>query len=668
MSLVVHPGRDIADRLGSMVKKLQQARKPGREMDEGALKLLEDKGSDLAKYLARYGAEPLGIYSHNDLQFSETAEFLHLILTGRRQRVPLVQGHLGCSIYSSRVIFGAEALEIREPGEQRFGGMFGVKESAARPRPGLWNGILRAKFPLVATQSYGFVSKPDAQAIMGRKQNQMIRGGDKAASQILGLERAQDDLSSNEFTMGEHQFSVLVYGENLAKLNENMSSARSILADSGMAVAREDLALEGAFWSQFPGNFAFRTRPGHITSRNFAALAPQHTYPAGRAVGNHWGEAVALLRTSAQSPYYFNFHEKDLGHTFICGPSGSGKTVVQNFMLAQLEKFGAQQIFVDKDRGAEIFVRACGGTYLTLKNGRPTGFAPFKALEYNEGNKAFLATLLKRLVRRADRPLTVQEEGQITTAIDRLASLSPADRSLSAVRQLLGKGDPEGIGARLEKWTRQGAFGWVLDNDADALTLDAQFVGFDMTDFLDNEEVRDPLMMYLFRRIDQRVDGRRLVIDVDEFWKALKDDSFKDLAQDGLKTYRKRNAIMVFGTQSPADVLKSEIAHTILEQCPTKIFMPNPYGSRKDYVEGFGLTEEEFRLIREELSPESRNFLIKQGHNSVVVELNLDGLDDELAVLSGRAETVEVLDRVRAEHGDDPDIWGPIFQRERRRH
>jgi type IV secretion system protein VirB4 len=60
-------------------------------------------------------------------------------------------------------------------------------------------------------------------------------------------------------------------------------------------------------------------------------------------------------------------------------------------------------------------------------------------------------------------------------------------------------------------------------------------------------------------------------------------------------------------------------------------------------------------------------FLVKQGHNSVVVELNLNGLDDELAVLSGRAETVELLDRIRAQHGDDPAVWGPIFQKERRR-
>jgi type IV secretion system protein VirB4 len=124
--------------------------------------------------------------------------------------------------------------------------------------------------------------------------------------------------------------------------------------------------------------------------------------------------------------------------------------------------------------------------------------------------------------------------------------------------------------------------------------------------------------------------------------------------------------MMVFGTQSPSDVLRSPIAPAIVEMCATKIYLPNPHAAARDYVDGFGLTREEFRLIREELTPASRQFLVKQGHNSVVVELNLDGLDDELAVLSGRTETVELLDRVRAEHGDDPAVWLPIFQQARK--
>jgi type IV secretion system protein VirB4 len=662
ITLVLHPGRDVAERAGVWLSKPRRSAADEDEM----IRRLEDAARDLTQYLSRYGVRPLGLYEHDGQWFSEPMEVLRLLLTDRRERVPLIRGHLGSAIYSARVIFGREALEIRDAADARFAGIFGVKEYPAVTRPGLWNGLLSARFPFVASQSFTFLSKAAARAVMERKQNQMLSARDRAASQIAGLGDALDDLMSNRFAMGDHQASVLVYGDDPRSLADNLSKARALLAESGLVTAREDLALEAAFWAQFPGNFSRRVRPAAITSRNFAALAPFHTHPAGRAEGNHWGSAVALLRTSAGSPFHFNFHVGDLGHTFICGPSGSGKTVVQNFLLAQLEKLGVQQVFIDKDRGAEIFVRACGGTYLTLANGEPTGFAPLKALAFDAGNRAFLGQLIRQLVGAAQRPLSVQEERAIDDAIVALAPLPPEQRSLSALRTLLGQRDAGGVGARLEKWCRGGALGWVLDNDADALALDARFLGFDMTHVLDNAEVRTPLMMYLFHRLTALVDGRRLVIDIDEFWKAIGDEAFRGLAQDGLKTYRKQNAFMVFGTQSPADVLRSPIAHTILEQCATKIFLPNPHAAERDYVDGFGLTRREFALVREELTAASRQFLIKQGLNSVVAELRLDGLDDELAVLSGRTETVDLLDQIRARHGDAPEAWLEPFHSKRR--
>jgi type IV secretion system protein VirB4 len=664
LTLVLHPGRTATDRAGAWLTRSGQARTALAEAE--AVKRLEDAGRDLQQYLARYGVRPLGLYPRNGQWFSEPLEVLRLILTGRREPVPLVRGHLGASLYSARVIFGREALEIRDAAEARYAGLFGIKDYPATTRPGLWNPLLSARFPLVVSQSFSFLSKSAARAVMERKQTQMLSARDRAASQVSGLSDALDELMSNRFVMGDHQASVLVYGEDPTTLADHLAQARALLAESGLVTAREDLALEAAFWAQFPGNFARRVRPAAITSRNFAGLAPFHTYPAGRSDGNHWGPAVALLRTAAGSPFHFNFHVGDLGHTFICGPSGSGKTVVQNFMLAQLETLGAQQVFIDKDRGGELFVRACGGTYLTLRNGEPTGFAPLKALEFTPANRSFLAGLIRQLVGGADHPLSVQDERAIDEALAALGPLPPAQRSLSALRTLLGQRDAGGIGARLDRWRHGGPLGWVLDNETDAIGLDARLLGFDITHLLDNSEVRTPVMMYLLHRLAALVDGRRLVIDIDEFWKALGDEAFRGLAQDGLKTYRKQNALMVFGTQSPADVLRSRIAHTILEQCATKIFLPNPHAAERDYVEGFGLSRREFALVREELAPESRQFLIKQGLNSVVAELRLDGLDDELAILSGRIATVDLLDRIRAQVGDDPAAWTAPFHDQRR--
>ena len=665
VTLVLHPGLEPAERTQVWMQRMLRASKADLESDV-AVRRLGDAGRDLLQHLSRYGPRQLGLYERNGLVFSEPLEVLRLVLTGDAQPVPLVRGHLGGSIYTTRVIFGREALEIRDVASARFGGIFGVKEYPAATRPGLWDGLLSAPFPCVAAQSFSFLSKAAAQALMTRKQNQMTSAQDRAGSQIEALDVALDELMSNRFAMGDHQASLLVYGETPRELADHLSRARAILAESGLVAAREDLGLEAAFWAQFPGNFRLRLRPAAITSRNFASLAPFHTHPAGRADGNHWGQAVTTLRTAAGSPFAFNFHVGDLGHTFICGPSGSGKTVVQNFMLAQLEAFGAQQVFIDKDRGGEIFVRACGGTYLTLRPGEPTGFAPFKALADTPANRAFLAGLVRELVRHPDRPLTPPEEAAIEAAVAALAPLPAEQRSISALRSLLGQRDAGGIGARLDPGRQGEALGWVLDGERDLQAQEARVHGVDKNHLLNSPELRTPLMMYLFHRLLALVDGRRLVIDVDEFWKAIGDPAFRSLAQDGLKTFRKQNALLVLGTQSPADVLASPIAHTIVEQCATKIYLPNPHAAEGDYVEGFGLTRREFSLVREELDPAQHRFLVKQGLNSVVAELDLSGLDDALAVLSGRAQTVELLDALRVKYGDDPARWLPHFHDARR--
>ncbi len=666
VTLVLHPGREASNLTAALMRRLSATRREDPEPAMIRLRRIEEAGRDLAQYLDRYAPRRLGLYEKHGLWFSEPMEIMGLVLTGQRSPAPIVYGHLGAALYTTRAIFGRETLELRDVAADRYAGVLAIKEYPATTRPGLWNALLSARFSFVVTQSFAFLSKASAQAVMERKQNQMVSARDRAGSQIEGLSDALDELTSNRFVMGEHQASVLVYGETPARLADHLSKARAILADSGLVVAREDLGLEAAFWSQFPGAFARRTRPAAITSRNFAALAPLHSHPVGQPAANHWGPAVAVLRTSAGSPFYFNFHVGDLGHTFICGPSGSGKTVVQNFMLAQLERFGAQQIFIDKDRGAEIFVRASGGTYLALANGEPTGFAPFKALPSSPQNRAFLVRLVRALVSRPDETLTVAQARAIDHGVAAMEALPRQQRSIAALRSLLGQGDASGVGARLERWQRGGPLGWVLDNDQDLLSLEAPLIGFDMTQVLDHDEVRIPAMLYLFHRIAERVDGRRLVLDIDEFWKVLGDPAFTDLAQDGLKTWRKQNALMVFGTQSPADVLRSPIAHAILEQCATKIFLPNAHGQARDYVDGFGLSEAEFRLVRDELTPASRRFLVKQGHDSVVVELDLSGMDDALAVLSGRTETVALLDQIRASAGDDYAQWCDLFHAQRR--
>jgi type IV secretion system protein VirB4 len=359
---------------------------------------------------------------------------------------------------------------------------------------------------------------------------------------------------------------------------------------------------------------------------------------------------------------------KDTGHTLICGPTGSGKTVFIGFLIAMLARRGATQVIFDKDRGLEILVRALGGEYFPLKSGLSTGFNPLQ-LPLTPANVEFLRQWLTELcagngANRSTRP--VREQADLEQALRGTLALDPSARRLSRLVEFLDPTDPEGLHARLAMWCEscRGEYAWAFDNPVDTLATrltGSPVIGFDVTEFLDHPLTRSPITLYLFHLVRQLLDGRPLVCWMDEFWRLLADRAFESFAKDGPKTWRKLNGVMCLATQSPSDVLESPISRTLVEQTPTKVFFPNADASHREYTEGFGLTEREFRLVKDQLEPGSRMFLVKQSHHSVVCRLDLKGFDAELAVISGRAAQVAQMNELLAALGADPAVWVPRF-------
>lgn len=655
-----------------------------RELSE-ALEASARLGRTLCASLARYDPQALGCYRDADRWYSQPLEFLGLLVNGERHPVPLPRAPLDAALGTTRLYFGNELIEYRMASGTRVGAMLGIKEYPTPSVPGMLDALLAAPFSFVLTQSFVFLTKASSQQLLTRQINRMANAGDFAVSQAEELEQALDALTSNEFVMGEHHLSLQILLDvhsgaapgarsALDELDQQVARARALLADTGMTVAREDLGLEAAFWAQLPGNFAFRPRKAPITSRNFAALAPFHNFPAGRPSGNHWGESLAILQTRAHSAFHFSLHaaqaseggRRDTGHTFICGPTGSGKTALIGFLVAMLTRVGATQIILDKDRGLEILVRALGGRYLPLRNGHPTGFNPLQ-LPPTEANVQFLRAWLEVLARPpAGLALTVRDTRELDQALRGTLALEPRARRLSRLVEFLDATDPEGVHGRLARWSERtrGEYAWVFDNPCDLVTeqlADASLIGFDVTDFLDHERCRAPISLYLLHLVRQLLDGRRLVCWMDEFWRLIEDPAFEQFAKDGPKTWRKLNGVMVLATQSASDVLDSRISRTIIEQTPTKIFFPNPGASGDELLQGFGLTRREFTLIKNELEPGARLFLVKQGVQSLVCRLDLSGLEAELQVLSARSGGLHRLEQLLGERGAAPEYWLDTF-------
>jgi type IV secretion system protein VirB4 len=260
----------------------------------------------------------------------------------------------------------------------------------------------------------------------------------------------------------------------------------------------------------------------------------------------------------------------------------------------------------------------------------------------------------------------VRESSDLDQALKGTLALAPEARRLSRLIEFLDPTDPEGLHARLSRWcaSSRGDYAWAFDNAADSVIarLDGKpIIGFDVTEFLDHPLTRAPITLYLFHLVRQLLDGRRLVCWMDEFWRLLADPAFETFAKDGPKTWRKLNAVMCLATQSPSDVLDSAISRTLIEQTPTKIFFPNADASVREYTEGFGLTEREFRLIKDQLEPGSRMFLVKQTHHSVVCALDLKDFKAELSVISGRSGEVKRMQEIIDLVGADPQSWLPRF-------
>jgi type IV secretion system protein VirB4 len=642
-----------ADRLGGLFSRARQPRSVTLAADRRAL---DAAGEALMAALSAYSPRVLGIYETNEGHRSEPLELLSCLFNGEMRPVGLPHGDVGMHLPWRRISFGQDTAELGPAGKlpRKFVGLVSIKDYPGQTMPGMFDELYRLPFEMNVSQSFAFVERAQALGRMNLALRRMRSAEDDALSLRNELVQAKDDVAAGRAAFGEHHTAIAVQSDDPARLNQQVAEVVAMLGDLGINAVREDIALEPAFWAQFPGNFKYAARQGLVSSRNFAALASLHSFPVGQARGNHWGDAVTLFETTAAGPYFFNFHHGDLGNFTVIGPSGSGKTVVLNFLLAQARRFAPRIVFFDKDRGAELFIRAIGGQYDRLRPGEPSGLNPLQLPDTPE-NRQFLHEWLGLLAGGLDS----EEAEQVQDAIEASYAQAPGRRRLRYLAELFrGYGRPQAgdLHARLRPWWGSGERAWLFDNERDRTDLAADTVGFDMTAILDDPKTRTPALLYFFHRVEERLDGRPAIIVVDEGWKALDDEVFVRRIRDWEKTIRKKNGVVGFATQSAQDALESRISSAIIEQAATQIFMINPKGRAEDYINGFGLTPHEFELVRT-LPDSSHCFLIRHGKDSVVARLDLSGEEELLTILSGRESTVRLFDSLVETNGSPPEDW-----------
>ena len=216
------------------------------------------------------------------------------------------------------------------------------------------------------------------------------------------------------------------------------------------------------------------------------------------------------------------------------------------------------------------------------------------------------------------------------------------------------------LSVRLKMWHSDGSKAGIFDNDHDMLDFSTnKTFAFDMAEIMKDPIALAPVMLYIFHKINQSLDGTPTMVVMDEAWALIGNKIFAPKIKDWLKVMRKLNAFCVFATQSVEDAAKSEISDTLVQQTATQIFLANLKATNA-YREVFMLSKRELALVKT-TDPSSRFFLLKQDQDGVVARVNMMGMDDMINTLSGRTDLCIMVDQIRKEYGDDSSKWLPIY-------
>lgn len=624
-----------------------------------ALQRLRESANLALSSLSEY--QPRIVRVSDDMLSSEALSLFSFFATGDWRAIAPPRMNLSKAIATKRISFGRETVEMRgvTDSDTRYAAILGLREYpgilTARTLEEL-NGV-SAEFVLTQT----FAPEPNDKALNAIKKQQarMYTAEDSAVSLTEMLDHAKDEVASQRMTFGQHHISLTVYSDTPKGITHDLGLVRSICANAGLTVAREDTNIEPAFWAMAPGNFVYaKGRVAMINNDNLGAFIALGSPQEGE-VSSKWGPAITMFPTTAMTPYKFNFHVEDVGNTVVFGPTGAGKTALLCFLIAQADRVRPRIIVMDKDRGAEILIRAIGGEYATLNPGQEAGLNPFlidDGPEYEDETRAFLTDWVAALLfgDQADQ-ISPSQKAALTNGVNELRDVPPGDRRLDLLQQVLG-GGPDGpdLLDRLKKWIGNGDKAWAFNSLEDRFSnmFERRVMGIDLTKILEDKQTSSAWMLYLFNRIEHALrDGLPTLIVLDEAWRILGDGLFASRIQNWMKVIRKLNGAVIFATQEPEDPLATAVGKTVIQQSPTQILLRNPRADEKAYCEGLRISEYELTLIRT-LPKAGRHLMIRRDNNSVLVSFDMTGMPEFIDVLSSRAETVLEMDRLRESEGD----------------
>jgi type IV secretion system protein VirB4 len=611
--------------------------------------------------LKSYGARRLGVVQRDGMYYSELTAFLGKIVTMADLDFPVKDTDIAYQLTNYDVTFGFNAMEVRmrEDGKRRFGALLTMKEYRELPIEAL-DRILQVPAEFIISQCFEFIGSRQALKDYGYQKELFDISKSTLLIERTGLKDIIESNKGRQTDYGLHQLNMFLLADTIRALESGVSKAVSALASLGMTPMREDIKFEEGYWAQLPGNFEFIRRMRPINTARIGGFANLSNYPTGEKDGGHWGPAVTTFYTAAHTPYFFNFHVGDNGHTTLIGPSDGGKTLLLNFLLAEACKFDAKMFFFDNGRGAEIFLRSINGAYYNLypqADARPYAqlkINPFQ-MEDTPVNRSFLCKWGLSLALEHQNAELISA---VNAVIAELMVKPKPERTLNAFIGLLKTRNPA-YEEMFSPWIGQGEFAALFDHAEDTLTLEEKVYGFETADLFSHDKVVIPVLSYLLHRIHQSLDGKPTIIAMAEAWSILESGLFGNGVKKWLDMLREKNAIAVLATEEVEDIQSSPLNAEIMKEVATQIYLPDETAD-ETYAASFGLNEREITYLTV-MNTDDRHFLLKRGKSSIVIELNLSGMKDIIAVLSASADHLHAMDQAIEARGMHSSHWMPKF-------
>ncbi len=477
-------------------------------------------------------------------------------------------------------------------------------------------------------------------------------------------DRAIAESASGQVRFGYLTPAILLMSEHRSELEDATRTLLKTLRNHGFAARLEEVNALEAYLGSLPGQGTANVRRPLISTRNLAHLLPMTSVWAGERENPcpyfpKGSPALLWAATSGATPFRWNLHVSDVGHTLIVGPTGAGKSTLLGLLQAQWFRYPGAQVFCfDKGYSAMPLVLAAGGNHYPLAGNTPESLAFTPLADIDQPHeRAWAAEWLETLFDLLRLALTPTQRRALHQALDLLAT-APSRTLTDLVVRL----QDETLREALRPYTLEGPLGTLLDAQTDGLG-EGRFQVFETSHLMElREKVVVPVLLTLFHRIEARLDGRPTLLVLDEAWTFLLHGLFAERIRSWLKELRKKNAAVLFATQSLADLERSEHRFLLYESCPTKVFLPNPEAATdtlRPLYRDLGLNPREIETLAS--ATPKRDYYITGPRGRRLVDLTLG----PAALAFVGASDKESLRRIQHLHAQHGPAWPRLWLRER---